>query len=495
MPALVRARMDYSFRVFAAIYGYEVLESTDPRAAIRFEYGSEGCADQPNRFHIPARYRPRSANTPVDPLTKHRFANEDVYLFYGIDPLTGKPDWIGEIFEWISSSHEFGISERDSIKRIPFSKMIFSTQGISPCKPYASILMAWLENTRRHGNCLKKLSKAPPAAGQEHIVVCSHDIDFYYLNRRSALVRVLKNLGISNRSFKSWSFFAANCSLLFELFRGKRVGDYLPGLTKALETKGFRSTLFVIPRRGHRRDANYLLKDLGPHLPQALRRTFSVELHGSYTSVIENHTLLAESQALAEAMGSRPMGNRQHWLRFSRHEALFQAIEAADLVFDSTLGFSDAVGFRNGASFAFPPYDFTNEKPYEFLEIPLAIMDTSLAAASKALGKPAQVIADEVLQESRKWGWGGVSVLWHNPMEALNVPPEINRVFWECAGKRQESGETWMCGRQFLTSCLDRYKMAGLLKSIPREPASGPDSLTARGVESSAMDSLLNAAK
>jgi hypothetical protein len=468
IPGHIQSRIAYAFRVFAAIYGYRVVETDEGADAICFEYGKKATFEQnPRRFHVPARYRSRPPEVRVEKFTKHRYANEDLYLVYGIDEATGKPDWLGEIFEWISSSHELSVSGRDDVGRINYSDMIFSRLGISPRKPYATLLMAWMENSVRHGKTLEALPKArSPIEGVEHVVVCSHDIDFYHVNRISALVRLFKNLGIACRVYKSWSFFASNSKMIVEVLGGKRVGEYLPAMLEAIEKCGFHSTLFIVPRQAHRRDPNYRAEQLRPDLLEANKRGFSVALHGSYTSLIGGAALTSESQALEEVTGKKPLGNRQHWLRFDRHEKLFEAIESAGLVFDSTLGFSETAGFRNGASFAFPPYDFKNEKPHRFLEIPLVLMDTSLEAASRALRREPQELADEVLQESRKWSWGGISLIWHNPMEPLQVPEQINEVFWNCARKRRDAGEQWMSGRQFLSQCLSRYQDAGLMEGV-----------------------------
>jgi hypothetical protein len=153
-------------------------------------------------------------------------------------------------------------------------------------------------------------------------------------------------------------------------------------------------------------------------------------------------------------------------LRFDKHEKLFTQLKLARVKSDSTLGFPDHIGFRNGASFAFPPYDFENERHHDFLEIPLAIMDGSLAATSRALGQEPQMLAEEVLTNSRKYGWGGISVLWHNPIEPLSVPSAINQVFWNCAGQQREQKESWMSVDQFLAACLPRYQSAGLMKEV-----------------------------
>src|SRR5262249_52600111 len=171
----------------------------------------------------------------------------------------------------------------------------------------------------------------------------------------------------------------------------------------------------------------------------------------------------AEANLLSQKVGAAPRANRQHWLRFESQRTLFREVENAGMLADSSLGFPETTGFRNGASFAFPPYDFERERPHEFLEIPLALMDGGLEAESRMTGAQPQRIADEVLANSRTLGWGGISLLWHNPIEPLSVPQSINDVFWQCADKRHAIRESWLTFDQFLALALPRYRQAGLL--------------------------------
>ncbi|MBZ5501179.1 MAG: hypothetical protein LAN59_02920 [Acidobacteriia bacterium] len=431
-------------------------------------YG-DGAATHPNKgvLRIPARYRPRPKSAGMPTLERFRYANEDLYLVHGVDEATGNPDWLGEIFEWLSSSLELPNPGRDAVGRIPYSKTVFARQGLSPLKPHAALLMAWMENVLENGGGAESLPKAvSPVAGIEHAVVCSHDIDFYFTSRAAALQRLGKNLGISLTHYRSASYFTANSRMILGLLRGKRPGDYLPQMLSAIEDCGFRSTLFAVADGEHRRDPIYRLGQVAPQLRSAARRGFPVGVHGSYSSVIEKGSLRQEAAALEQAVGRRPLGSRQHWLRFDRHDKLFHAIERAGLAYDSSLGFAETCGFRNGASFAFPPYDFAKEEPCSFLEIPLVIMDGSLEAMSRNRRQGSQELADAVLGESRKWGWGGIGILWHNPMEAIQVPDKVNHVFWECAKKRKRYAEQWMSAEEFVAASLGRYQAAGLLKRI-----------------------------
>lgn len=463
----MRSRILYAFRVYAAIYGHRIVEHSQP-GAIRCFYGwlpsgvSEG-----DVFPIPALYQRLSQATVRTKFAKCWYAGEEFHLCYGLDERVGRPDWLGEIFNWLSGAYEAGIAVRDSIGRIPYCETVFGQGQLSLRKPHAALLMAWMEDALHSAGRGEALPKAPsPAPGIDHVVVSSHDVDFYFVDRISALVRLAKNLGIAIGVSKSLSYFLDNLKMIFQLLGGRRIGDYLQPLMEASATYSLSSTFFVVSRHGHRRDPNYRLKQIAEHVADAAGKGFSVGLHGSYRSIVEDRSLAEEARALAECLGRAPIAGRQHWLRFSRHRDLFAEVIRAGLSVDSSLGFPDAVGFRNGASFAFPPYDFDREAPCEFLEIPLVLMDGGLQVAATRLGRSAEVLAEEVLAESRKAGWGGVAALWHNPIEPLSVPTEVNQVFWECAKKQKDHCEKWVAVEDFLAVALPRYHQAGLLGRV-----------------------------
>ena len=466
---VVRARIDYAIRVFAAIYGHPVVEPGKDESEFRLVYGPSGrVGADTGQIRIPALYNNidadfRNSKAP----TRFDFAGQKFPLFLGIDLDTGSPDWLGEIFLWLSGELEFSAKQRDEVGRIPFLETPFGKHGLSPRRPYAALLMSCLENILRGGET-SVLPKAPsPIAGAKHIVLPSHDIDFHFNGFRSAFVRLSKNFLIAARIYKDSSFFRDNAKRLVSLFAGNRPGDYLFPLLDAVESREFRSTIFPVVRRTHRRDPNYSLENIASPLSLAIVRGFSVGLHGSYRSVMEERSLNTEAAILGERIGKRPRANRQHWLRFQSQRSLFREIEGAGILADSSLGFPEAVGFRNGACFAYPPYDFERETAHRFLEVPLVLMDGGLEAEARRSGQSAEQIADEVLHESRSAGWGGVSVLWHNPVEPISVPGKVNEVFWRLAEKRNDVQESWLTFDQFISEVLPRYQQAGLLERCP----------------------------
>jgi hypothetical protein len=463
---VVRARMSYAFRMFAVIYGYQIQKGT-AKGEISCYYGDpQGAMECACQLLIRPRYKMRESGQAIPVLKKVFYAGEEIVLVHGVGA-NGEPDWLGEMFEWLSGSLELPIRKSDEAGRIPYSEMVFEKQAISPLRPHAAILMAWLENAMQNGDKVEALAKPPsPVRGLSHMVICSHDIDFCFTNHASALARLSKNLGIAAFHYRSPSFFASNLKMILQTLAGKRVGEYLPDMLSKIEAAGFRSTLFAVAGGIHRRDPNYKIEQISAQLGEAGKRGFSIGLHGSYESVVKNRSLLEEKKHLSRNSGQRIRGNRQHWLRFSDHSKLYAALHNAKMIYDSSLGFAETCGFRNGANFAFPPYDFSKEQPCDFLEIPLVIMDGSLLQMSLRHGTDPQQIADELLGESRKWGWGGISVLWHNPMEAIQMPKNVNEVFWECSGNRRAHGEEWMSADEFLKHSLPRYQAAGFLQGV-----------------------------
>src|SRR5215471_4648115 len=101
---VVRARIDYTIRIFAAIYGHPVVEPGKDEAEFRFVYGPPcRIASANEQVQVPALYNHidadvRSSKAPA----KFDFGGQQFPLFLGMDSDTGSPDWLGEIFLWLS---------------------------------------------------------------------------------------------------------------------------------------------------------------------------------------------------------------------------------------------------------------------------------------------------------------------------------------------------------------------------------------------------------
>jgi peptidoglycan/xylan/chitin deacetylase (PgdA/CDA1 family) len=163
---------------------------------------------------------------------------------------------------------------------------------------------------------------------------------------------------------------------------------------------GARSTFFLMTGFGHRADPEPYTERL-PRLVEALDGA-EVGLHGSYRAADEPPRLVEEKAALERVAGP-VSGQRFHYLRWN-----VEALETAGFRYDSSLGFSDALGFRAGIAHPFRPWGT------RLVEIPLAAMDVTLGerryqglSAREAEGRLLGL-----LDWAAEHG-GGFAILWH----------------------------------------------------------------------------------
>lgn len=432
-----RKRINHAWRNYLAVYGYaSAIPGTDGVRVVR--YGTD----------VPARYGLASSATVT------QWQGETLALEFGTRD-DGRPDWLGEMFARLALEREWTETARDSVGRVV-------PRVTRPSVPEVSILMAWLDTFVFARPA--PVAPASPYPGIAHVVVCSHDIDYYWTNPLAAAKRLLKNAAIALLALKDQAFFFDSIVEIARLLAGSRTGDLAESLAAAGRRHDFRSSVFVIARSTHRRDANYRPEQIKPKLARLERSGFSLELHGSYRSIVDERDLTADVEAFRRAFGTKPSGGRQHWLRYDSPRALFDAVERAGFVFDSSVGFAERPGFRSQAACPFVPYDLANERPYGFLEIPLAVMDGSLVdvmVAEKSAAK-AELACEEVLERSRRWGWGGISVLWHNPMRPVAVSSPVNRIFWKLLERKDERREKWVSAADLCEAVGSRFAAAGL---------------------------------
>ena len=247
-------------------------------------------------------------------------------------------------------------------------------------------------------------------------------------------------------------------------FGGPNRLDQLPRLLQRERSAKVGATYFFIAKRYHRRDANYRINN--PNVISLMksieREGMEVALHGSYCSLDRLDGLAVELRLMRQ-QHFHARGNRQHWLRFTL-ERLIPAVEGSGALYDASLGW-DNCGFRAGACFAFPPYNFEFERAAAFLEIPLAVMEIGLVTS----GSPEKTWFDQVarvLSSSRQYGRGGISLLWHpTAFGGAQLPREIEHIFWKLMEHRHTWNDTWVSAWEFVRLESERFIKAGLLPS------------------------------
>jgi hypothetical protein len=181
--------------------------------------------------------------------------------------------------------------------------------------------------------------------------------------------------------------------------------------------RGFASSSFVLAahRDPHDGAAPEAYATRRPRLVDELSRLGGeVGLHGSYRSCEQEALLRAEKLDLEGLLGSPVRGVRFHYLRMRWHEVVGR-LDRLGIEYDTSLGFSDRPGPRAGFSFPFQPWDPQTGRPASFYEIPLLLMDATLAEARYMGLSPSKgrKEVDRVLDRLQASG-GAAAVLWHN---------------------------------------------------------------------------------
>src|ERR1700730_17761557 len=459
-----RARLGYAFSLFCAIYGHRKMSTDEAHDAdVWISYSAENhkFASMP-RLQLTKLYQSRSIYEPAPPHRKFERDGESTFLFYS-PTSSGEPDWLAEIFEWVSCADEYSIQRRDCAGRIEFRDSYAGRHRLDIGVPYAAVAMRCLHNALCKCVPGQPFEQKNDIVGDTHFVINTHDVDILPAGYFGSLRRLLKYALISILVFKLVRHSAAQMAKALSMAAGgANPLDQIPNLLRTELRNGLGATYFFIARHDHRRDANYRLTepDVETLLESIQRQGLEVALHGSYNSLDCRGSLASEFSTLRK-QGLHPQGNRQHWLRFTL-DKLIPAVEGAGALYDSSIGWN-SMGFRAGACFPFPPYNFACERPATFLEIPLAVMDQGLVTG----GHPKEEWFDDIariLSNSRRYGWGGVSLLWHpTAFGGGQLPHEIERVFQRLVEHKDEWNDTWTCCIDLVRSVYHRYVNVDLL--------------------------------
>jgi len=144
---------------------------------------------------------------------------------------------------------------------------------------------------------------------------------------------------------------------------------------------GFSSTWFFAPFSGEYRkrehDFDPVYRRKGAEITAMIRRLVDdgceIALHGTRRAFLDAGVLRKQIESFESRLGISIRGVRHHYLMF-RHGQTLEAASACGLLYDTTLGFSDRPGFRNGIAAPFFPYPVSHPAG-SIVELPLVFMD------------------------------------------------------------------------------------------------------------------------
>ena len=153
----------------------------------------------------------------------------------------------------------------------------------------------------------------------------------------------------------------------------------------------------------------YNIEDLKDELRGIVDLGGEVGLHGGYFSYNNAEELKKEKDLLEKALGKKTIGIRMHYLRFDVPNT-WRMLSDLGFKYDTTFGYPDMPGFRNGMCQPFNPYDLYACKEIDVVEIPLTIMDGNLFSLPI---DEAWAMVQNLIEVTEKSG-GVLTILWHN---------------------------------------------------------------------------------
>lgn len=274
------------------------------------------------------------------------------------------------------------------------------------------------------------LIEIPPVpAGYDFMCCLTHDVDFAGI-RNHLFDRTM--FGFLYRAlFKSFIQFVKGQKKFKNLLRNWVAVLKLPFIHLGLADDfwvqfdsyrkiedGLSSTFYFIPfenRPGQLgssqapdlRACKYKLESLKKEISKLRKEGCEVGLHG-IDAWHDAEKAVEEKQRIVTIVGNEKIGVRMHWLYFNKESA--QILERVDLQYDSSLGYNDAVGYRNGTT---QPFRLRGTK--KLMELPLNIQDTSMFYTDRIglTEEKAFEVCKNIIDKNEKLG-GTLVINWHH---------------------------------------------------------------------------------
>ena len=356
-------------------------------------------------------------------------------------------DIIMSAFFFLSRAEEYWISDRDRAERFPYRSSTFPSlnwSGIPMVNQYLDIMSRSLAEAGILSGTEQE-SKRPWPGNKQFALCLSHDVDVL---RRSVLGRIkgLTTLTITKQSSKLDRSKAGTVKALDYLLNSEPFWLF-DDIVKIEEVYSAESTFFFASAPGSAEDPQYAASE--PKLRALIHRLkdFGKEigLHGSYHSFSDGAMLSSQKEQL-ELVSGPVRGSRQHCLRLDVG-ITFPLYEGLGFDYDSTLGFAEVEGYRSGFTFPYHPYNLVEDRPYNFTEIPLTVMDQTLFAYRKLSADGAWDAVKRQLEIAHDTT-GCCTLLWHNHFFDECYAPGYRQVYIQALDWASTHG-AWItsCGR------------------------------------------------
>ncbi len=271
----------------------------------------------------------------------------------------GEPDILSTAFYMVNSIQEWNA---DSEELDDHGRFLSSATYQHRFKAFEKDLVSELFE-KLHRDLAQKVP-VPAWPDQRTRVFLTHDID-----------------RIVNGNLREAAFHAKRANLLRSFQRiwwtlkGRYEWDRIQEIMELHERQGFKSCFFWLAEKGKSRDG-ILNADHDIQEPYFQNLMHEVEKRGFWNGLHKSSFEGAFRSEWNKLRSALPIV-RNHYLKIQLPDH-YQQLEEEGFLLDSSLGFSDAIGFRNSYGRPFHPFDPRTREKMSLLEVPLQIMDTAL---------------------------------------------------------------------------------------------------------------------
>ena len=334
-----------------------------------------------------------------------------------------------ELWELFAREEEYSSDKLDHYGRFPYS----ASKNKSIFEPKVS---EYLVN-----NGLK----IQYPKGKKFAVCLTHDIDFIDQRRKEYLKDSVKALGELDLS-------SAINNLIAGLDKSKTPLKNFKEIISLEEKYDAKSSFYFLALEESDQDYNFNVASLKEEFLGIVKMGWEVGLHGGHTAYNNLDVLLEEKKRLENAFGLEVIGYRNHYLRFKTPDT-WELLSNAGFKYDTTFGYADMAGFRNGMCHPFKPYNLKTDKEIEILEIPLVIMDRTFLSYINLNLNEAWDLTKRLIDATEKNN-GVLTLLWHNNQ----MSGEMGRFYEKILGYCKERNAWMTSGKEICNWWIEKQK-------------------------------------
>lgn len=343
---------------------------------------------------------------------------EGKYMLFSEDTIRLGIDIFGTAFFFLTRYEEAVITERDQYGRFPAAASLAAQEGWLR-RPIVNEYLEALWSALHH------LWPGVNRKARMFEFAISHDIDHprYFPKLTSGqIVRILAAMAVKKHApFRALHWLVAWCRMKL----GNENADPYNTFNEIMqlsEAHGLRSAFYFIAENTNGEEMQSETLD-SSWVRSVLRhihgRGHEIGLHTSFETYRDPAQIRKEFAILKrvcsqEGITQIAWGGRQHYLRWEV-PATWQAWADNDLNYDSSLMFSEQVGFRCGICYEYTVFNLRTHAVLSLRERPLIVMDGTLFAKQYMhldIASAYSLVA-QLITQCRRYN-GIFTILWHN---------------------------------------------------------------------------------